>query len=596
VTELAIEIGAQTDVGRKRRHNEDFIIHFVPTDPEELTRSGRLYIVADGVGGAAAGEVASEYAAKKVLHEYYHSSGTDIGERLRHAVRTANADIHGHVQGRPEMGRMGTTIVAAVLHGDEVTIVSVGDSRVYLIRENDIQQITRDHSLVAKLIEEGSITPEEAKTHPKRNVVLRSIGADAEVYPDVFDGHLQPGDQIMLCSDGLTRHVSDSEIFEIASTTRTEHAAQRLVDMANARGGKDNISVMLIHATGTIAPSVLAETAEMPQIPVRPEFDAIHDTAARRLKPRSKRLPFSVPDWAWVAAGGALGVLFLLGVLYAGRPVWDMILTWTSPLSSPMPTVPAPTDEATPTVPIATLAPDPTSMIIPTQPEPRDVREIRYSMPAGKVLDWVVRTWRISTLDCIERPSGITDPDFVREGEVLLIPAGCLTSDGPVGKLVFAARRPNDPSAVFALDINGRTVAPTKPTMPPDCGSQETVETYGTWRAVTFAGEDTVNSGFGDLRIEDITNSSVVYEYDLGPCVSAPVWSPSGRYIAFVSKCGEGADESDDGSDVREVWVVLSPAAMDGSIDSPAEAGHLEVLTRPDLEQLLCWLDKHESE
>ena len=214
MAELTIEMECLTDVGRKRPHNEDFVDCFEPTDTEELARSGRLYIVADGVGGGSAGEVASEYAAKKVLHEYYHSSEPDLGERLKTAIHAANAGIFEHVQRRPELGRMGTTLVAAVVRGDELVVANVGDSRAYLIRKGEIHQVTRDHSLVARLVDEGSITPEEAETHPRRNVVLRSLGAGAKVYSDIFDGRVQRGDQIVLCSDGLMRHVTDDEILD----------------------------------------------------------------------------------------------------------------------------------------------------------------------------------------------------------------------------------------------------------------------------------------------------------------------------------------------------------------------------------------------
>ena len=144
MTELAIEMERRTDTGRKRQHNEDFIDYYEPDDVEELARGGRLYVVADGVGGAAAGEVASEYAVGKVLHEYYRSTEPDIGERLRAAIHAANADIFEHVEQRPELGRMGTTIVVAVVLGDQLIVANVGDSRAYLIRNGEIHQITRD--------------------------------------------------------------------------------------------------------------------------------------------------------------------------------------------------------------------------------------------------------------------------------------------------------------------------------------------------------------------------------------------------------------------------------------------------------------------
>jgi len=383
MAELAIEVGFLTDVGRKRRHNEDFIDLYEPADPEELARSGRLYIVADGVGGGAAGEVASEYAVNKVLHEYYRSTEPDLGERLRVAIGAANADIFEHVEQRPELIRMGTTIVAAVVRGDELVVINVGDSRAYLIRNGEIHQITRDHSLVAKLVEEGSITPEEAEHHPERNVVLRSLGVDPDVYPDIFEGRLQPGDQIVLCSDGLTRHVSDEEILGVTTRTKVDRVVRQLVELANARGGKDNISVLLLRAVEAVSPSAVAETVTRRRVPVQPEFDTIHDTVSKRRKapPRPYRPSHpSRPTWVWLAFGGAIGALVLLAVLFIGGRALGVIPALTSPVITPGSTTvlsasetlppllsPSPTPEPTaaPTpIPIATPAPTP----VPTLP------------------------------------------------------------------------------------------------------------------------------------------------------------------------------------------------------------------------------------
>ena len=282
MTQFVIERALLTDVGRKRSHNEDYVGQFEPADPDELAASGRLYIVADGVAGGAAGEIASKYAVKKILYEYYRATEPDLGRRLKAVVRAANADLFDYVEQRPELGRMGTTLVAVVVHGDELVVCNVGDSRAYLIRDREIHQITRDHSLVAKLVEEGSITPEEAKTHPRRNVVLRSLGIDAKVNPDIFDGDLRVQDRILLCSDGLMRHVSDDEILGMVTRTGTEQAVEELVDLANVRGGRDNISVVLLHLTEVhSSPARLIEGAGR-TIPAEPEFDDLDDTEIRR--------------------------------------------------------------------------------------------------------------------------------------------------------------------------------------------------------------------------------------------------------------------------------------------------------------------------
>jgi serine/threonine protein phosphatase PrpC len=334
MTEFIMDRALLTDVGRKRRHNEDSVGHFEPVDPEELASSGRLYIVADGVGGGAAGEVASEYAVKKVLHEYYRSSQPDLGERLKSAARAANADLFEHVEQHPELGRMGTTIVAAAIHGDQLVICNVGDSRAYLIRSGEIRQITHDHSLVANLVEEGSITPEEAKTHPKRNIVLRTLGVDPIAHPDIFEGRLQSDDRIVLCSDGLTRHVSDDEIMAEAVQSQPHGAVRKLVDMANIRGGRDNISVAVLHITEPVPLQVLVERMTGEGSLEAPEFDDLHDTAKQRRRvtvpaPSSRSWSRLVATDAavWMALIDALLWLLLLYIVSI-RYEWSRFWPW----------------------------------------------------------------------------------------------------------------------------------------------------------------------------------------------------------------------------------------------------------------------------
>ncbi len=322
--ELVIERASLTDVGRKRRHNEDFVGYFEPSAPRDLAASGRLYIVADGVGGRAAGEVASEYAVKKVLHHFFFSSGTDLAARLKAAILAAHLDLHEYAEMYPELGKMGTTLVAAIVRGNELIIGNVGDSRAYLLRNGKIRQVTRDHSLVAQLVEEGSITPQEAESHPRRNVLLRSLGADRSVHPDIFVSKLLPGDQVVLCSDGLTRHVSDAEILDLATRTRAERAVKRFVDLANERGGKDNISVILLRMTEPVSLETLAAKATPGAKLVAPEIEDLQATAHQQRAIGTQvpavsdhRYP---PLWLLLLVGAIL-VLLLLAV------VWLLIRT-----------------------------------------------------------------------------------------------------------------------------------------------------------------------------------------------------------------------------------------------------------------------------
>lgn len=237
----------QTDTGQVRDHNEDYVIRYEPADTQEEEANGWLYIVADGVGGADAGEVASEFASQQAVQHYIvDGGGNDFGARLVQAMQAANTDLRQLVADRDENKRMATTMVAAVVLKDQAYIANVGDSRGYLWRDNRINQITKDQSLVAKLVEEGAITEAEAAKHPHRNVILYSIGSEKKPPIDLFEVSLVAGDKLFLCSDGLTRHVDDEEINEILGQADPTTAASQLINLANERGGQDNISVAII--------------------------------------------------------------------------------------------------------------------------------------------------------------------------------------------------------------------------------------------------------------------------------------------------------------------------------------------------------------
>ncbi|GJM42964.1 MAG: hypothetical protein DHS20C20_32460 [Ardenticatenaceae bacterium] len=248
----------RTDPGRVRDHNEDFVAYWEPSNQDEEEKNGWLYIVADGVGGADAGEVASEMTTERTIdHFRAHADEPDWGQRLVNAMQTANTDLRQYVLDRNDNSRMATTMVAAVLQENRAIIANVGDSRGYLWRNGRIQQITKDQSLVAKLVEEGAITEEEAHFHPRRNVILYSLGSERSPKIDLFEQTLETDDILFLCSDGLTRHVLDDEIALILSEEPPEKAATTLIGRANERGGEDNISVGIIRYE--------AETAVSPQ-------------------------------------------------------------------------------------------------------------------------------------------------------------------------------------------------------------------------------------------------------------------------------------------------------------------------------------------
>ena len=241
-----VEVSAGTDVGLRRQHNEDSHGIWQPGDPGTLESRGVLLVVADGMGGSQAGEVASRIAVQTVIRVYQESSGDPLDD-LANAVAAANAAVHGESTSRPDLAGMGTTCTAVVVQGLDLLYAHVGDSRAYVSRGGRIRQVTHDHSLVAQMVREGQLTPEQAKTDPRRNVVTRSVGVGPEVEIDCdrMDSALEPGDTLLICTDGLHGLVTDDELADIANGNDLETACHEAIDRANERGGPDNITVVL---------------------------------------------------------------------------------------------------------------------------------------------------------------------------------------------------------------------------------------------------------------------------------------------------------------------------------------------------------------
>ncbi len=240
-------VGAKTDLGRVRENNEDKFEFYVPEDEDVLARKGSLYAVADGMGGHAAGQIASELALKTVIGQYYdESASSSIDSSLRAAVQTANVMIYGAAQAIVERNGMGTTMTALVIRGEEAFIAQVGDSRCYRLRGNKLEQLTEDHSWVNEQVRRGGMTREEAEQSPFRNIITRSLGNFPTVEPDIFQENVQAGDVFLLCSDGLTGEVSDDEIRDVLRDSATSEAAWKLVELALEHGGKDNVTVLIV--------------------------------------------------------------------------------------------------------------------------------------------------------------------------------------------------------------------------------------------------------------------------------------------------------------------------------------------------------------
>jgi serine/threonine protein phosphatase PrpC len=231
---------ALTDVGLRRRVNEDRYA---------LAGDLGLYLVADGMGGHTAGQLASELAAEATVNTLRTliDASASLTEKLRYSVSAANREILSTAEAKPELTGMGTTLVALLAGPDRIALAHVGDSRAYLIRGGRIRQLTDDHSLVAELVRRQEISERAARGHPHRHVLTRALGVRRSVEADLAELTPAVDDTFVLCSDGLTTHVRDDEIAAtVLSAAGLEGACDRLVDMANARGGEDNITVVLV--------------------------------------------------------------------------------------------------------------------------------------------------------------------------------------------------------------------------------------------------------------------------------------------------------------------------------------------------------------
>jgi protein phosphatase len=261
---LRLRIAAQTDQGRVRRNNQDTIFAGKLTLPN--SGEAHLFLVADGMGGARAGEEASRVAAgtlktqiERDLQHQLPGNDSEWQTLLRKAALSANTRVYDQAQSNTSQRGMGTTLTVALIAGDRMHIAQVGDSRAYLFNQRGVTddgrtsaQLTTDHTLVARLVEIGQMTAEEARKAPIGNVLYRAIGTDPTVEVDTRSDQLEPGDVLLLCSDGLDRYVPDAELTRLVLEQEDpQRAAQRLIALANERGGQDNISVVIVRIEGS---------------------------------------------------------------------------------------------------------------------------------------------------------------------------------------------------------------------------------------------------------------------------------------------------------------------------------------------------------
>jgi protein phosphatase len=235
-----------TDPGCVRSQNQDTY------QIEQLDRSTTLCIVCDGMGGARSGNVASSLAVDVFIQEVRNTfkpnmSQADWDRMLESAVKLANFTVFDQAQQFEDFYGMGTTLVAALIHGKDVTVVNVGDSRAYLVNKDGIRRITTDHSLVQMMVDRGELSKERARTYPGKNYITRAVGTESTVQCDIFHLDVERGDCILLCSDGLTNTMDDQEIlFEVVHGVNKEDCCQHLLDIAKSRGAPDNVTGVMV--------------------------------------------------------------------------------------------------------------------------------------------------------------------------------------------------------------------------------------------------------------------------------------------------------------------------------------------------------------
>lgn len=237
-----MEVFSLTDIGIKRQTNQDYVF----LTEKEIGNLPNLFVVADGMGGHKAGDLASQYGTHVLTEHVRHNKETGPELIIIEAVREANRKINEAAQEDKGLQGMGTTMVAASIVGDILYLANVGDSRLYVINDQ-ICQITKDHSLVEEMVRMGGLNEEEAKHHPDKNIITRAVGVNEKVEPDFFEYHLQKNDIVLMCTDGLTNMLEDKEIFEIVKTgADIESMVKALIKKANDHGGQDNIGIILI--------------------------------------------------------------------------------------------------------------------------------------------------------------------------------------------------------------------------------------------------------------------------------------------------------------------------------------------------------------
>lgn len=243
VKDFSIISYSALDIGEKREINEDNLLVFEPEDRKTFLKKGNLYIVADGVGGLERGDIASRVAVETIKEEYYSSKSINFKRALSGAIKKANLKILS-MSSKEE--KMCSTAVCLVIKDNKTFIMNVGDSRAYLLRDNNLIKLTQDHSYVSERVKAGELTEEEARIHPRKNIILRCLGDSPKLRIDSFSHRILKGDKFLLCSDGLWGELQHDKLEEIVRS-ESKKAIKELVSEANKASGNDNISIVLVN-------------------------------------------------------------------------------------------------------------------------------------------------------------------------------------------------------------------------------------------------------------------------------------------------------------------------------------------------------------
>ena len=250
---LEVEYVYQSDKGKVRKINEDAVAVF------DHSKEYILAVVADGMGGHQAGDVASQLTIDNLYHKWeeleYPLDRDNVENWLRDAIRAVNNIVYEKANTDSNYFGMGTTVVVAFCTKEFISIAHIGDSRAYVMNKKAWKQVTSDHSLVAELVRKGQLSEEDADHHPKRNVILKALGTELDLEPDIYSSNWNEVERLLICSDGLTNKISDQELHDIVSSSPLDSLTQTLIDKANTRGGEDNITLAILEYQPTVGES-----------------------------------------------------------------------------------------------------------------------------------------------------------------------------------------------------------------------------------------------------------------------------------------------------------------------------------------------------